>query len=122
MGDRSGEAIALGNLAYGMFKEDSPDAAIWFGKQAVSVLQSIRHDNRGLADELKRSYEKSIESSYRSLASLLVQRQRFGEAEEALNLLKDKEASDFIRRDAVADQLRPQALLDPETQGPAIRN
>ena len=60
VGDRAGEAITLGNLA-SMFKDESPDAAIWFGKQAVNVLQSIRHDNRGLSDELKRSYEKYVE-------------------------------------------------------------
>jgi len=113
VGDRSGEAVTLSNLA-SLFKDPSPDAAIWFGKQAVNVLQSIRHDNQALSDELKRSYEKSVEYSYRGLANLLVGRQRFGEAEEVLNLLKNKEASDFIRRDAVADQLRPAALLDSE--------
>jgi len=37
--------------------------------------------------------EKSIESSYRKLAGLLVERQRFAEAEEVLGLLKEKEAS-----------------------------
>src|SRR6202035_303743 len=57
---------------------------------------------------------KSIESNYRYLASLLVGRQRFGEAEEVLNLLKDKEAADFIRRDAVAEQLKAATLLDSE--------
>ena len=113
VGNRSGEAETLDSMA-SLFAARSPDAAIWFAKEAVNILQGIRHDNRGLADEIKRSYEKSIESSYRSLASLLVQRQRFGEAEEALNLLKDKEASDFVRRDGVADQLRPTALLDSE--------
>jgi len=114
VGNRSGEAATLNNIS-SIFKDLSvPDAAIWFDKQAVNVLQSIRRDNQGLSDELKRSYEKSIESRYRYLASLLVDRQRFREAEEVLNLLKDKEASDFIRRDAVADQLRPATLQPSE--------
>ena len=114
VGDRTGEAATLGNVSLICKDLSLPDAAIWFGKQAVNVLQSIRRDNQRLSGELKRSYEKSIESSYRDLAGLLVERQRFGEAEEVLNLLKDKEASDFIGRDAVADQLRPATLLDFE--------
>jgi CHAT domain-containing protein len=77
-------------------------------------LQTIRHDNQGLDDSLRKSFEKSIESTYRYLAGLLVDRQRFGEAEEVLNLLKDKEAADFIRRDAVTEQLKPATLLDFE--------
>ena len=114
VGDRFGEAATFGNLSTVYKDLARPDAAIRFGKLAVNVLQSIRRDNQNLSDELKRSYAKSIESTYRRLAALLVDRQRFGEAEEVLNLLKDKEASDFIRRDAVADQLRPATLLPSE--------
>jgi CHAT domain-containing protein len=88
--------------------------AIFFAKQSVNILQTLRRDNRGLDESLLKSFEKSIESNYRYLAGLLVGRQRFGEAEEVLNLLKDKEAADFIRRDAVSDQLKPATLLDSE--------
>jgi CHAT domain-containing protein/lipopolysaccharide biosynthesis regulator YciM len=112
--DRAGEATVLGNL-FEIYRDSGyPDTAIWFGKQAVNVLQAIRRDNQKLSQDLKRSYEKSTEGMYRVLAKLLVARQRFGEAEEILNLLKEKEASDFIRRDAVADRLRPATLLDAE--------
>jgi CHAT domain-containing protein/Flp pilus assembly protein TadD len=114
--DRLGEARILSNISLALKDLALPDAAICFGKQAVNVLQSIRGDNQQLPDELKRSYETSIGSIYRTLASLLVERQRFGEAEEVLSLLKDKETSDFIRRDAVADQLRPATLSDRERQ------
>jgi CHAT domain-containing protein/Tfp pilus assembly protein PilF len=114
MGDRPSEAETLADISSVYRDLGHPDAGIRFGKQAVNILQSIRRDNQKLPDELKRSYEKKIESIYRNLASLLVERQRFGEAEEVLNLLKDKEASDFIRRDAIADQLRPATLLDSE--------
>jgi tetratricopeptide (TPR) repeat protein len=116
VGDRSGEAVALGMISRAFQRLSLPDAAILFGKQAVNVLQSVRRDNRRLPDELKRSYAKSIESAYRHLAGLLVERQRFGEAEEVLDLLKDKEASDFIQRDAVAEQLRPATLLGFEKE------
>ena len=115
VGDRSGEATTLGDIS-AMFRKSQPEMAILFAKQAVNLLQTIRRDNRELEESLRKSYEKSIESNYRNLAGLLVDRQRFGEAEEVLDLLKDKEAADFIRRDAVTDKLKPATLLDSERQ------
>src|ERR1039458_4005837 len=44
----------------------------------------------------------------------MIERDRFGEAEEVLNLLKDQEVASFIRRDSITDQLRPATLLDFE--------
>jgi CHAT domain-containing protein/Tfp pilus assembly protein PilF len=113
VGDRVGEARILSFIELS-FQRSDPDLAIAFGKQAVNILQSIRQDNKGLQESLRSSYEKSIESYYRTLAGLLIERARFGEAEEVLNLLKDKEASDFIRRDSVSDQLRSATLLELE--------
>jgi CHAT domain-containing protein len=113
VGDRSGEAATLNNVSRALEKSQ-PELAILFAKQAVNVLQTIRRDNQGLDASLRKSYEKSVESRYRYLAGLLVDRQRFGEAEEVLNVFKDKEASDFIRRDAIADQLKAATLLDSE--------
>ena len=113
VGDRFGESITLKNISR-TFEKSQPELAILFAKQAVNLLQTVRQDNRGLDESLRKSFEKSIESNYRYLAGLLVDRQRFGEAEEVLNLLKDKEAADFIRRDALTDRLKPATLLDSE--------
>ena len=115
VGDRSGEAVTLGNIS-SSFKKSQPELAILFAKQTVNLLQTIRRDNRDIEESLRKSYEKSIEFHYRYLAGLLVDRQRYGEAEEVLDLLKDKEAADFIRRDSVTDQLKPATLLDSERQ------
>ena len=115
VGNHSGEAATLRNIS-SIFEKSQPELAILFAKQAVNLLQAIRRANRGLDESLLKSFEQSIESNYRYLAGLLVDRQRFGEAEEVLNLLKDKEAADFIRRDAVAEQLKPATLLDSERQ------
>jgi CHAT domain-containing protein/tetratricopeptide (TPR) repeat protein len=112
-GDREGEARVLANLRT-LFAASQPDVAILFGKQAVNVLQSVRRANRGLEDSLRRSYERSIDSWYRNLAALLVERRRFAEAEEVLSLLKDREAGVFLQRDAVAAELRSATLLDSE--------
>jgi CHAT domain-containing protein/Flp pilus assembly protein TadD len=113
VGVRAGEAQVMDNLRI-EYQASAPALAVLFGKQAINVLQSIRRDNRELEPEVRRTFEKSIESYYRGLASLLVNLSRFAEAEEVLNLLKDKEAADYIRRDSISDQLRPATLLDFE--------
>jgi CHAT domain-containing protein/tetratricopeptide (TPR) repeat protein len=113
--DRFGEAATLDYISV-IFQKSQPELGIFFAKQAVNILQTVRRDNRGLDKSLLKSFEKSLEGQYRYLAGLLVDRQRFGEAEEVLNLLKDKEAADFIRRDAVSEQLKPANLLDSERQ------
>ena len=113
VGDRDMEATTLGNIEFTLHRSDA-NLAIVFGKQAVNILQTIRRDNKALQDPLRASYEKSIESNYRFLANLLVEQNRFAEAEEVLNLLKDKETSDFIRRDSVSDELHAATILDPE--------
>jgi CHAT domain-containing protein/tetratricopeptide (TPR) repeat protein len=114
-GDRLAEARTLNHTSW-VFRSTRPELAILLAKQAVNLLQTIRRDNRELDESLRKTFEKSIESTYRYLAGLLVDSQRFGEAEEVLNLLKDKEAADFIRRDAVAEQLKAATLLPSERQ------
>ena len=113
VGNPEEEAKAFNNMQV-MFADSQPDLAIFFGKQAVNILQTVRRANRGLNDSLLRTYEKSIEVYYRNLASLLVERQRFAEAEEVLSLLKNRETSDFVQRDAIADRLRAATLSDAE--------
>ena len=113
-GNRTGEAATLDSLRVFFENHGSPNTAIWFGRQAVSVLQSIRRDNRGLSEESKASYQASIASAYRGLASILIKQGRFDEAEEVLNFLKIKETSDFVTRDAIADKLKTLPLSDAE--------
>jgi CHAT domain-containing protein len=109
-GDRSGEALTLRNLMR-LFETTQPDLAVMLGKRAVNIVQTLRRDNRDLAPPLRRSFDESLESYYRALADLLIARNRFAEAEEVLNLLKDKEAADFLRSDTVAAELRSATLL-----------
>ena len=113
VGDPWLEVATLAGLCLSS-RGSNEDLAIVFGKQAINVLQRVRRDNSVLEDTLRSSFEKEIEGMYRAVADLLVERQRFGEAEEVLNLLKDKEAADFIRGDSVADKLRSATLLDFE--------
>jgi CHAT domain-containing protein/Flp pilus assembly protein TadD len=113
LGERLKEAWTLGTIE-AVLRRSDPNLAIAFGKQAVNLVQTVRRDNQGLEDTLRAGLDKSIEYLYRSLATLLIERERFGEAEEVLNLLKDKEARDFIRRDLVSEQLHSATLLDFE--------
>lgn len=114
--DRVGEAGTLHELGALYGKLHSTEAAIWLDKRAIDIVQSIRRDNRSLPAKLKTDYEKSIESYYRDLVALLVERKRLVEAEEVLDLLKDEETDGFLQRDAVADQLKPLTLLRSERE------
>jgi CHAT domain-containing protein/Tfp pilus assembly protein PilF len=99
VGDRAGEAGTLNNIAFVLKSQNRPDAAAAFFKQSVNVYQSLRADISGLNSGLQQSYKKSITSTYRALAGLLVRLGRLGEAEQVLALLKDDERFDFLRRD-----------------------
>jgi tetratricopeptide (TPR) repeat protein len=115
VGHRDGEAGALWNISE-IFEKSRPELAIVLAKQAVNLLQTVRQDNRGLEESLRKSLDELVGTVYRYLAGLLVDQKRFGEAEEVLNLLKDKETDVFIRRDAVSDRLKEVTLLDSERE------
>lgn len=83
--------------------EGSADAAIFFGKQAVNVLQRQRTRLSGLSPELQRSFLGTTESVYRELSDRLVEAGRLGEAQQVLAMLKEEELFDLLRRDAASD-------------------
>ncbi len=79
--------------------QDRPEVAVFFGKQEINRIQEIRTNIRGLEKETQRSFVKSNEDSYRDVADLLISLGRLPEAEQVLNLLKNEEYFEFIRRD-----------------------
>lgn len=81
----------------------NPAAAIFHFKGAVNTMQSIRADSKGLDKRLQNSLLKKNEKVYRQLATLLIAQGRVAEAQQVLNMLKEDEYFDFIRRDAKAD-------------------
>ncbi len=89
--------------------------AIFYGKQAVNVVQSVRADISGLKSELRRSYLTTKEENYRTLAELLITEGRLPEAEEILNLLKEQEYRELVRGDT-----SPSGRADPDS--PKKRN
>lgn len=115
--DAPSEAQALGVLMGACKDLAAPRLAIFYGKRAVNLVQSIRAGNRGLAQELRQSLIKGSEDLYHTLADLLIAQGRLTEAEQVLALLKDEEYFNFLRRDSDDADLRTRtAALTPEEE------
>jgi CHAT domain-containing protein/tetratricopeptide (TPR) repeat protein len=105
VGDRDGEATTLRSL--GVVREGTePWTAVLLLKQSVNIYQSLRRDISGLPTKEQATYRDSVAGAYRHLADLLIRQARIIEAEKVLDLLKDSERFEFLRRDPAlsADQ------------------
>ena len=80
--------------------EKNPGLAIFFGKQAVNFLQQMRGKMQGVDTGLENTFLISNESYYHGLANLLIDQGRLSEAQQALDLLKQQEYTDYTRGDA----------------------
>jgi CHAT domain-containing protein/tetratricopeptide (TPR) repeat protein len=99
-------AINLGNVAYTFAKGGDLELAIVFNKAAVNSFQSVREGvSRMGANEL-RSYTARVSLIYRRLADLLTDRGRLAEAQMVLDMLKEDEQFDFVRRKDESDPRR----------------
>jgi CHAT domain-containing protein/TPR repeat protein len=78
-----------------------PDAAVFFAKRSINLLQSSRLRLSRLDADLQKAFTETHQDSYRWLASLFIQMGRLGEAEFVLQLLKDFELREYVRRDGV---------------------
>jgi CHAT domain-containing protein len=99
VGDRAGEAMTLGNLMSTWHAMKVQDLAILFGKQSVNAYEDVRLNVRGLDDETRKHFVALHTGTYRELADLLIAQGRLLEAQQVLDLLKDEEYFEFIRRD-----------------------
>lgn len=83
--------------------------AIFYGKQSVNVVQETREHIRKLGKELQSSYFDVYKNRYRNLSYLLIQKGRLSEARQVLDMLKEQEFFEFIRKDrSSADKLSTQ--------------
>lgn len=100
------EADAFKNLMLAERALKNARLAVFFGKQAVNVLQNqrsmlksfdARKDvNFGSLDRSgQKSFLKSSENSYKKLAEVLIENNRLAEAHEVLTALKDQQMLDF---------------------------
>jgi len=114
VGDREGEWRTFGHLMAVWKAQHYPPLAIFYGKQAVNVLQEIRRSLQPLPQELQEGFLTVRAPVYRKLAEALIAAGRLLEAQQVLDLLKAEEYLDFVRRDAPAPALSGQATLTPE--------
>jgi CHAT domain-containing protein/Tfp pilus assembly protein PilF len=100
------ESVVFGNLMH-VQRDQQPTLAIFYGKQAVNLLQQVRGNIQGLSKELQRTFVTSKSNYYRDLADLLIGQGRLPEAQQVMDLLKEQEYSDFVR----GENTRPAAPL-----------
>jgi CHAT domain-containing protein len=74
-----------------------PALAIWYGKQAVNTLQSVRGNLQGLDKDLQKGFLEKNQKSYQTLANLLIEAGRIPEAEQVLAMLKERELGELLR-------------------------
>ena len=96
-------------------KASQPGLAVFYGKQAINLLQQVRGNIQGLDEDLQNSFLTSYKSYYRALADLLIAQGRLPEAEQVLNLEKQQEYSDYLGGEAAAP-LSPLAITPAEKQ------
>jgi CHAT domain-containing protein/uncharacterized protein HemY len=97
MGNVIVEGLSLSNIGSTLQTQQQPELAIVFYKQSINVRENIRQDLRKLPREQQASYTQTVASTYRSLASLLLQKNRVMEALQILDLLKVQELQDYVR-------------------------
>ena len=97
--DDSGQIQALFNLGDLLEAQKQPALAIFFYKQAIAHLETIRQDIQKLSTDLQRSHTKTVEEAYRHLADLLLQQNRKAEALQILEFLKIQEVTAYLRSD-----------------------
>lgn len=114
-GDVRGQALTLNNLMNAWRAQGRPRLAIFYGKQAVNSLQTLRSGIRVLDTEMQKSFLTSVSVVYRNLAELLIREGRFAEAEQVIRMLKEEEYFEFVNRDgAVVGSLDQRAEFDAD--------
>jgi CHAT domain-containing protein/Tfp pilus assembly protein PilF len=95
VGGRSSEAATLNNIGVALEFQKQPQLAIVLYKQSVIIYETLRQDIRKLPQETQKTYTKTVESTYRGLADLLIQQNRLLEAQQVLDLLKLQEIKEY---------------------------
>jgi CHAT domain-containing protein/Tfp pilus assembly protein PilF len=76
----------------------NPQLAVVYGKQAINVIQQVRSKIKELDKETQKAFLKSNEPIYRKVADILISEGRFPEAQAVLDLLKEEEFKQIVRR------------------------
>jgi CHAT domain-containing protein/Tfp pilus assembly protein PilF len=98
--DVKSESYVLTLLMLGWREKENPKLAVFYGKQAINLFQQTRSQILSFDKDSQQGFLKEREAVYRVLASLLIEQGRLPEAQQVLNLLKQQEFFEFVRRDS----------------------
>ncbi|QYK42307.1 MAG: CHAT domain-containing protein [Paracoccaceae bacterium] len=87
------------------------ERAIFFGKMAVNAQQEIRATNTIAGAQDMAASQAEWRRLYQSLADLLIAQGRISEAQAVLNMEKEEEVFEFLRRDAGDGLAQTRAIL-----------
>jgi CHAT domain-containing protein/tetratricopeptide (TPR) repeat protein len=82
---------------------EDPSLAIYFGKEAIVAIEALRATMRSEAADLQRGFLHDKVAVYRTVADWLMESGRIDEALNVLDLLKEEELTDFVRRAGLRD-------------------
>jgi CHAT domain-containing protein/tetratricopeptide (TPR) repeat protein len=94
-GDRNGEAKTLGNAMAAWKSLGNRRMAIFYGKQSVNKFQQLRGATKGVERDVQQTFLRSVKSSYKYLAELLIEEGLYNESVQVLNFFQDQEFFDF---------------------------
>jgi CHAT domain-containing protein len=83
-----------------LWAKTNPQIAIFYGKQAINRYQELSKSIQQTKYYRVRPYRNQLPDKYRFLADLLIANGQFTDAEQVLQMLKEEEFSEFIKRDA----------------------
>lgn len=96
-------ALFMAHLGIFETELSQQDIRIFWLKQAVNSLQLQRAKVSKIGSDNLKSYTDSIQLVYQTLANSLTNSGRLSEAQQVLDMLKEEEQFDLIRRSASAD-------------------
>ncbi len=97
---REEESVALAGLMESEIQNRNTELAVFYGKQSINLLQTIRSEIVKVEKDIQANYVKDNEHTYRQLADTLIAEGRLPEAQQVLGMLKEEEMSGFVRRDS----------------------
>ena len=117
-GDPEYEGEVETSMMLGFRKQHHPEEAIFFGLEAVNSYQQIRKNIAGLDKDIQAGFTQSKSASYRTLAELLVDAGRLGQAEQILDLMKEQELKDIVPNatEGAGANFQPLALSPAQQQ------
>lgn len=101
-------------MARAFAAKGQPNRAIFFGKMAVNAQQAIRAANSSGRPEDTADLQAEWRRLYQLLSDLLITQGRISEAQAVLNMEKEQEVFEFLRRDAEADITITRAVLNDQ--------